>query len=109
MWKYALKCAPDGAQRSGIIKAIERCAADLGLEKARAEHSPARSHWHWKRRGKTGTLETTYNVLDRTVVVSVHKNRVGTEEWAKNMAPHFAAALAKSLGRSQPENVTNRG
>ncbi len=98
MWVYRVSRIDDTMGRDELVRAVELVAKELGLSKVSAEHKEARSHWHWKKAGVTGTLEVTLDRHRRTVQVLVHENRVGADGWAKDYAPLFARALAERLG-----------
>ena len=97
MFTYLLANFDAPLTRARIVASVENCAKDFGLHKAMFEAKSTRVHWHWKRAGMSGTLEVTWQPHENQIVVSVHKNRVGANEWAKHDTPKFAARLAKEL------------
>ncbi len=102
--------------RARVVASVENCAKDFGLHKGIVEEKPTRGiaknamqHWHWKRAKVSGTLEVTWHPRENQIVVSVHQNRVGANEWAKRDAPKFAARLAKELnGRVGAKHLDSR-
>ena len=89
--------------------ALDRAALNFQLHKVLEEHQAKPSHWHFKRASVTGTLEVTWEHTTNTILVIVHKNRLGADGWALNQAPLFAKALAAILGGEvSPQHATNR-
>lgn len=89
-----------------VVAAVEACAGQLGLHKFSVQHKPDRTHWHWKRPGTSGTCEVTWKADENLILVSVHQNRVGTNEWAKKTAPKFARQLAQELDAKTARRAT---
>jgi len=98
MWVYIVDRFAQALTPARAIAAVETTAAQFGLHKQMEQHKSARSHWHFQRPGKTGTLEVTFEPTPGRLLVIVHHNRIGADGWAKNDAPKFARRLAKELG-----------
>jgi hypothetical protein len=99
----------DALEYEQTIALIHKTAVQFDLVSSLEQHQPARSHWHWQRRGKSGTLELTYDIQKHQLMVIVHDNRVGADSWAKKDAPRFADALSISLKRKVKKVVAERG
>lgn len=107
MFLHVVANVPKSLTRVQIIKIVARCAGEFELHKVMLEEKAARLHWHWKRAGISGTLEVTWDARENQLVVSVHQNRVGANEWAKHDAPKFAARLADEL-KGQVQDAPHR-
>ena len=108
MYVYAVERFAKPLTQKRALEAIQAAASKFGLHKVLEQHKPSRSHWHLKRGTSSGTLEVTWERAENRVRVIVHKNRVGANGWARELAPTFAETLASLLeGSVTPHHVTN--
>lgn len=92
------------------MNAVRQTAESFALCPVLEQLRPARSHWHWKRAGRSGTLEVTWDDKTNQLLVIVHRNRAGEGKWAEKLAPKFAAQVARNLdGRVKNNHVTHGG
>lgn len=103
MWVYIVDGLHPALEHRTVVRAVEHTAAYLELYKALEALKLETSHWHWKREGMTGTLEVTLDERKNHILVIVHKNRAGTDEWAKKILPRFAKELALALNAKARE------
>ena len=99
----------DGLGRQQTIALMQETAAQFDFVNTLEQHKPTRSHWHWQRRGKSGTLEVTFDVAKHQLFMIVHDNRADADGWAKKYAARFARALANSLKGKAKKIASQRG
>ncbi|HZQ09383.1 MAG TPA: hypothetical protein VFD70_22585 [Anaerolineae bacterium] len=80
-----------------VVQAVEQSAIEFGLQKGLEQHLAARSHWHLHTLDESSTLEVTFDVPRKELLVIVHDNRMGAGGWAKKQAPRFARTLANQF------------
>jgi len=108
MWVYVIEGFRFPFEDKHLVKAVHDAAEYFGLYKTLEQMRPSRSHWHWKREGLNGTLEVTWEDDKHQLLVIVHQNRAGQDNWAKKLAPKFAQELALGLdGKVTNHHVTH--
>lgn len=79
-----------------VIAAVERCAAEQGLQIMRGDLGkyPGSTHWHFTLPGSSGTLEATWWPKRERLWLATHDNR--SAAWQAEVIQRFQSAMADS-------------